>query len=74
MDFIHDRLALGRRYRIFDAVDIFTREIVVLEGRLSQTALLDLNRACRRNGRPQVIICDNGPEFSGAIIGAWARR
>lgn len=73
MDFIHDRLALGRRYRIFDAVDIFTREIVVLEGRLSQTAhqvMLDLNRACRRNGRPQVIICDTGPEFSGA----WARR
>lgn len=77
MDFIRDQLEMGRAYRIFDAIDTYGRQCVQLTVAIHQTArsVRDaLDDACRVHGRPQTIICDNGPEFRSKILQAWAER
>ncbi len=49
MDFMHDRLADGRAYRLFTIVDIFSRECVALDvasGFRSDDVVAALRRAC----------------------------
>lgn len=77
MDFVHDQLADGRCYRVFAAVDDFTRENVVIEAATSLpssrvTQVLDA--AIRERGRPRRIVCDNGSEFTSLWFMQWAAR
>lgn len=75
MDFMSDSLANGRRYRIFNVLDMLTREGLAGEidtslpaarviGVLEEIALL--------RGYPARIILDNGPEFRSTRLDAWA--
>jgi len=62
MDFMHDRLADGRAYRLLTVVDIYSRECVALEvaaGFRSEDVVLALRRACEERGSPKIIRCDN---------------
>lgn len=75
MDFVADGLSNGRRLRCLTIVDDFTKESVGIEVDTSITGM----RVARmltvlkdRRGLPQVIRCDNGPEFAGKILDAWA--
>jgi putative transposase len=76
MDFMSDRLADGRPFRILTMVDQFTRECVGLEADRSMSGpkvVEALNRACQEyGGRPESITCDNGSEFAGRVLEAWA--
>lgn len=77
MDFIHDQLELGRRLRIFDAVDTCAREAVQLNVSLRQNArsvCQALDQACSQYGQPEVIVCDNGSEFRSQRLRLWSQR
>ena len=75
MDFVSDVTAAGRRFRIFAVVDDFTREVLTLVvdtsiGGLGVCRELALIAAVR--GLPKLIVMDNGPEFTGKALDAWA--
>jgi putative transposase len=75
MDFMHDRLADNRPYRLLTIVDIFSRECVSLEVAprfCSDDVVNVLKRACRERGTPKMIRCDNGTEFVAKPLDQWA--
>lgn len=76
MDFIHDQLADGRRFRCLTLVDDFTRQCLLIHadtsiGGASVVALL--GQLARSRGLPKTITTDNGPEFTGKAIHLWAQ-
>lgn len=75
MDFMHDRLADNRAYRLLTIVDIYSRECVALEVAprfCSDDVVNILKRVCRERGAPKMIRCDNGPEFVAKSLDQWA--
>ena len=76
MDFVSDRLADGTSFRILTVIDQFTRECVALEADRSMTGKKvaeALERARQERGSlPESITVDNGSEFSGRALEAWA--
>ncbi len=75
MDFVSDALANGRRIRVLTVVDDFTRESLATEVDTSLPGLRVtrvLERLEGERGLPEVITVDNGPEFAGRILDAWA--
>lgn len=77
MDFMADTLADGRGFRLLNIVDDFTRECVAIEVDRSlpgARVVRVLERLAATSGLPQVIVSDNGPEFSGRTLDAWAYR
>jgi putative transposase len=77
MDFMVDTLADGRGFRTLNIVDDFTRECVAIEVDRSlpgARVVRVLERLAGTIGLPSVIVSDNGPEFSGRTLDAWAYR
>ncbi len=75
MDFMHDRLADHRKFRLLTIVDLFTRECVALEaaaGFKSEDVVRVLNRVCFERDIPTSIRCDNGSEFVAEALDKWA--
>jgi putative transposase len=75
MDFMHDRLADDRPYRLLTIVDIYSRECVALEAAprfCSDDVVAVLRRACRERGHPKFVRCDNGTEFVAKPLDQWA--
>lgn len=75
VDFVHDSLIDGRRFRVFTTIDEFSRESPALEVDVSLsgarvTRVLD--RLCDTRGVPAVIQSDNGPEFTSRVMDQWA--
>jgi putative transposase len=77
MDFVMDSLATGRGFRAFTLVDGFTRECLAIEvdsclsGR-RVTRVLEW--AIEQRGKPTVIRCDNGPEFTSRHFLSWCQE
>jgi len=74
MDFMHDRLSNGRKFRLLTVVDVFTRECVALEiayGFKSMDVIAALRHAIAKRGRPQTLRCDNGSEFTSTEFDQW---
>jgi putative transposase len=76
MDFMSDQLGpTGRRFRVFTLVDDCTRECLALFADFSITGarvtriLEDLKN---ERGLPKAIVIDNGSEFTGKAMDAWA--
>lgn len=75
MDFLRDTLADGRPYRIWTLVDDATREapLVLVDRSLPATRVVEaLDTLLLVRGRPQAIVCDNGPEFVSLALDQWA--
>jgi putative transposase len=76
MDFVSDKLADGRSFRILTAVDQFTRECVGLEADRTMTGMKvaqALEHARHERGHlPESITVDNGSEFCSRALEAWA--
>lgn len=75
MDFTADTLADGRCFRTLNIVDDFTRECVAIEVDRSLPGLRVarvLDRLHAAIGVPPCIVVDNGPEFAGRTLDAWA--
>ena len=77
MDFVHDTLANGRKFRTLNVVDDLTREALAIEVDTSlggQRVVRVLERLVALRGVPQVIVCDNGPEFVGRAVDGFAYK
>jgi putative transposase len=75
MDFVHDMLADGRKFRTLNVVDVFTRECRAIELDTSlggHRVVRVLERLCEEHGMPERIMMDNGPEFTGKALDEWA--
>ncbi len=74
MDFMHDSTASGRKLRILNVVDDYTREALWMEVTSSisgQYVTRVLDRIIELRGKPECLLTDNGPEFAGAALDAW---
>ncbi len=73
VDFMSDQLADGRRFRVLNVVDDFSRECV---GQLVDTSISGarMARFLSELGRPlpRTIVCDNGPELTCKAMFFWA--
>jgi len=77
MDFMHDQLSDGKSYRLFNVIDDFKREGLAIEVGLSLPATRvtrTLNQLLEYRAKPQIIRCDNGPEFISHELTHWAKR
>lgn len=75
MDFVHDTLADGRKFRTLNIVDVYTRECRAIEVDFSlggARVVRVLERLHEEHGAPERIMIDNGPEFTGKVLDAWA--
>ena len=76
MDFVGDQLATGRRIRVLNIVDDYSRECVgqVVDTSISgQRVARYLQELGSSRGLPKTIVCDNGPEFTGKAMFFWAK-
>ncbi len=76
-DFLSDRLADGRRFRMLTLVDHVSRVSPVIDVGVSlsgQRVAEVLDEAIGHYGAPQRICVDNGPEFASKALDAWAYR
>ena len=77
VDFVHDQLASGRRFRILNIVDDVTRECLAaipdtsISGR---RVARELTALIERRGKPGMIVSDNGTEFTSNAMFAWMRE
>lgn len=77
MDFIHDKLWNGRKFRSLSIVDTFTHECLALEVDTSlggERVKRVLERLSEERGLPEAITVDNGPEFISQVMDEWAYR
>ena len=77
VDFLHDVLADGRRFRVFAAVDDFTRECLALtvDTAISGARVVrELGRIAELRGRPCMIVSDNGTELTSNAVLAWSHE
>jgi putative transposase len=75
MDFMHDQLFDGRRFRLLTLVDNFTRESLAIEVDRSlggRHVVEVLQRVSQKRQLPKTIRVDNGPEFTSKILDQWA--
>jgi putative transposase len=75
MDFMQDVLADGRRFRTLNILDLVTRECLASEGDTSlpgARVVRVLDQLSDGFGIPKQITVDNGPEFTGQALDAWA--
>jgi len=75
-DFVSDKLSDGRSFRILTMIDLFTRECVGLMADRSMSGshvVAALKEATGERGAlPRSITLDNGSEFAGRVLEAWA--
>ena len=75
VDFVHDALVDGRRFRVLAVVDDFTRECL---GLVADTSLpgvrvaRELTAIIERRGQPCMVVSDNGTELTSRALLAWA--
>lgn len=77
MDFVHDQLADGRRFRVMNVVDDYTRECVgqLVEASISGARVVRfLNELIETHGKPRSIVCDNGTEFTCKAMYFWSQE
>lgn len=72
MDFIHDRLENGRKLKVLNIVDDFSRVCVgqIVSDSITGKHLAEFFESL--DAKPKVIRCDNGPEFWSNAFQAWA--
>lgn len=77
MDFMSDCLATGRRFRTLNIVDDLTRECPAIEVDTSlpgARVVRLLDKLAILRGLPDTIVIDNGSEFTGRALDAWANK
>ncbi len=76
-DFVTDRTADGRAFRILNIIDEYTREclaILVKRRITSQDVVDQLFQLIIFRGIPEHIRSDNGPEFTAKAVRKWLNR
>ena len=77
VDFMSDQLANGRRFRILNLVDDFSRKCVgqIVDTSISGARLARyLDQLGERQQLPKTLVCDNGTELTSKAMFFWSRR
>jgi putative transposase len=77
MDFVHDSLWGGRKFRAFTLVDLYSRYAPAIEVGFSlpaEVVISVLDRLAFLRGLPETITVDNGPEFVCLAMAKWAKK
>ena len=77
MDFVSDQLATGRRFRIFNLGDDFTRECLgqIVDFSISgERVARYLDEVSTTRELPDEIVLDNGPEMTSKALWLWAQK
>ena len=76
VDFVHDQLSNGRRFRVFNVIDDVTKECLAaipdtsISGR---RVARELDAIIAWRGKPGLIVSDHGTEFTSNAMLAWAQ-
>jgi len=76
LDFVHDQLAGGRRFRILNIADDVTRECLAAIPDTSisgKRVARELTTLIQARGKPRMIVSDNGTEFTSNAILRWSK-
>ena len=76
-DFVMDRTADGRAFRMLNIIDEYTRECLatLIKRRItSQDVIYQLFQLIIFRGIPEHIRSDNGPEFTAKAVRNWLKR
>ena len=77
LDFVSDQLACGRRFRVLNVVDDYSRESV---GQLVDISISGyrvarfLTELSQRRPLPKTLVCDNGTEFTSKAMFFWSKE
>ena len=77
VDFVSDQLATGKRSRVLNIVDDYSRACV---GQLVDTSISGarmaryLDEIARPRGYPETLVCDNGPELTSKPLFFWSQE
>lgn len=77
MDFVHDRLANGRRFKCVTMTELCSKDVLVIEVDNSiggEHVCCIMDRFFAEGPLPEIVILDNRPEFSGTSLDAWAAQ
>lgn len=75
MDFMSDALVSGRKFRTFNVMDDFNREVLNITIDTSLPAdrvIRELDQVIAWRGKPERLRMDNGPEFIAQAMKDWA--
>ena len=75
LDFVHDQLMTGRRFRVLNIVDDVTRECLraVVDTSISgRRVVRELGDLIAERGAPKTIVSDNGTELTSNAVLAWS--
>jgi putative transposase len=77
MDFLHDQLSNGRRIRVLNVIDDYSRQCLasIVDTSISGARVArELDKLITWHGRPLHIVCDNGTEFTSMAMFDWSKR
>ena len=77
MDFIHDSISGGRKFKNLTIVDDYTKEcpLILVETSITGKRVAEeLNKLKESIGLPREITVDNGPEFISNALDEWAYK
>ena len=74
MDFVHDQLSNGRKFRVLTVIDKWHRQCVALEADFALTghSVVDaMNEIAQGRQLPYAITVDHGTEFTSKVLDEW---
>lgn len=77
LDFVSDSLACGRRFRMRNVIDDYSRECLALVADTSLSGVRvvrELTRLIGVRGKPHTVVSDNGTELTSPAILRWSQE